>query len=232
MSAPTLAAENPVRAAMECLAVLVLMSGIRFGAHSLGFTRDVGSVSIVLALILLGWLLARRGAGWRSLGLSRPADLGRAAAWAFGTFVAIMLMLPTILGPISERLALAPQHIDRLGDLQGSTLRYLVLLIPIGWGAAAFGEELVYRGFLNARLTSVFGGGLAAAAVAALCQALLFGLAHAYLGPRGVLNASAIGLVSAGVFLADGRNLWPLIVAHGLVDTVGLTLIRFGVGHG
>jgi membrane protease YdiL (CAAX protease family) len=68
--------------------------------------------------------------------------------------------------------------------------------------------------------------------VAALCQALLFGLAHAYLGPRGVLNASAIGLVSAGVFLADGRNLWPLIVAHGLVDTVGLTLIRFGVGHG
>jgi hypothetical protein len=192
----------------------------------------VGSVAIVLTIGLIVWLLARRGAGWRSLGLARPPDLGRAAGWAVATFAVIMLMLPIILGPISERLALAPQQIDRLGDLQGSTLRYLVLLIPIGWGAAAFGEELVYRGFLNARLTQVFGGGLAAAAVAAVGQALLFGLAHAYLGPRGVLNASAIGLVSAGVFLADGRNLWPLIVAHGLVDTVGLTLIRLGVGHG
>jgi len=33
------------------------------------------------------------------------------------------------------------------------------------------------------------------------------------------------------VYLADGRNLWPLIVAHGLVDTVNLTLLHLGAVH-
>lgn len=62
-------------------------------------------------------------------------------------------------------------------------------------------------------------------------QALLFGLGHAYLGPRGVMNAASIGLVSGAVYWASGRNLWPLIVAHGLIDSVSLTLLRLGVAH-
>jgi membrane protease YdiL (CAAX protease family) len=62
-------------------------------------------------------------------------------------------------------------------------------------------------------------------------QALLFGLGHVYLGPRGVMNAAAIGLVMGGVYWASGRNLWPLIIAHGLVDSVSLTVLRLGVAH-
>jgi membrane protease YdiL (CAAX protease family) len=52
---------------------------------------------------------------------------------------------------------------------------------------------------------------------AAVGQAALFGAVHAYLGPRGVVNAAAIGLVAGGAYLADGRNPWPLVIAHGLV---------------
>ena len=68
-------------------------------------------------------------------------------------------------------------------------LECLALLVPLGWGTAAFGEELIYRG----------------------------------------LNAAAIGLVSGGVYLANGRKLWPLIIAHGLVDSVGLTVLCLGL---
>ena len=81
-------------------------------------------------------------------------------------------------------------------------------------------------------MTQLFGNGAAAQILGGLGQAALFGLAHLYLGPTGMLNAFAIGLVAAAVYTADGRNLWPLIVAHGLVDTVGLTAIHFGLGHG
>ena len=102
---------------------------------------------------------ARRGASWRSVGFARPLHLGHAAAWAIGTFLVLILILPVVLEPIAAALALPPQ-------------------------------------------------------------------------PRGVLNASAIGLVAAGVYLADSRNLWPLIIAHGLVDTVSLTFLRLGMGHG
>ncbi len=133
--------------------------------------------------------------------------------------------------PDHRQLALRPQDLGRLGDIQHDTTRYLVLLIPIGWGTAVFGEELVFRGFLNTRLATGFGGGRAAIAVSVAVQALLFGLGHAYLGPRGIMNAAAIGLVSGGVYWANGRNLWPLVIAHGLVDSVGLTLLRLGVAH-
>jgi membrane protease YdiL (CAAX protease family) len=71
----------------------------------------------------------------------------------------------------------------------------------------------------------------AAIALSVVLQALLFGLGHAYLGPRGIMNAAAIGLVSGGVYWATGRNMWPLVIAHGLVDSVGLTMLRLGVAH-
>jgi CAAX protease family protein len=106
-----------------------------------------------------------------------------------------------------------------------------VLLLPLGWGTAAFGEELIYRGFLNTRLSVAFGGGRSAVALAAVGQALLFGLGHTYLGPLGVMNATAIGLVSGGVYLAGDRNLWPVIIAHGLVDSVGITTLYLGLAH-
>jgi hypothetical protein len=59
----------------------------------------------------------------------------------------LILFLPTVLETIANALALRPQDLSRLGDLQHDTARYLMLLIPIGWGTAAFGEELVFRGF-------------------------------------------------------------------------------------
>jgi membrane protease YdiL (CAAX protease family) len=71
-----------------------------------------------------------------------------------------------------------------------------------------------------------------AVALAAVGQAVLFGMGHAYLGPRGILNAAAIGLVAAGVYVADGGNLRPVIVAYGMVDSVGITLLHLGVKDG
>jgi uncharacterized protein len=171
--------------------------------------------------------------------VSDGSDIDRRAAahrclagvWAIGTFLVLILLLPAVLEPIVNALALQPQNLGRLGDIQHDTARYLVMLIPIGWGTAAFGEELVFRGFLNTRVATAFGGGQAAIALSVIVQALLFGLVHAYLGPRGIMNAAAIGLVTGGVYWANGRNLWPLIIAHGLVDSVSLTLLRLGVAH-
>jgi hypothetical protein len=216
---------------MDVLIVLAAMYAVRFLAAALGLTQYVGAVAVVVGVAFATWLLGRRGESWRSIGWRRPADLGHATLWMLGTFIVVIAVLPQFLVPIGDAFSLPPQHLDRLGDLRRDTTRFLILLLPLGWGTAAFGEELLHRGFLNTRLTRVFGGGTAAITVAAILQAALFGLAHLYLGPRGVLNAFAIGLVCAGVYARNGGNLWPLIVAHGLIDTVGLTAIRLGMGH-
>ena len=102
----------------------------------------------------------------------------------------------------------------------------------MGWGAAAFGEELIYRGFIFGRLTEALGGSRLAQACALLLQASLFALGHSYLGPRDMLNAGLVGLLSGGAYIANGRMLWPLIFAHAAVDTLGLTALYLGVSHG
>ncbi len=219
------------RDALDVVLVLAFMYAVRLLARLLGLGIGVGALSIVAGFALATWLLARRGESWRSLGFRRPAGLGTAAAWTIGTALVLLLVLPMLFAPLATALHLPPQHLERLGDIRGDLGRFLFLLLPLGWGTAAFGEELMFRGYFFTRLARALGGGRLALAGAAVAQAALFGMVHLYLGPKGVLNAFAIGLVSAGVYAANGRNLWPLILAHGLVDTVGLTALRLGLPH-
>jgi membrane protease YdiL (CAAX protease family) len=225
------AEHTPARDALDILAVLAVMYLVRPIASYFGFHQNIGAVSIVASVAASTWLLHRKGESWRSLGWRRPEHIGVAVAWTIGTTFLLLAVLPVILEPVGNVLGLPPQHLERLGDLQTDTVRYLVLLLPLGWGTAAFGEELLFRGFFNTRLIRLFGRGRLAVVFAAFGQAALFGLVHWYLGPLGVLNAFAIGLVSAAVYSLNGRNLWPLIIAHGLVDTFGLTMLRLGVAH-
>ena len=147
MAAISTGARQRTGALLECLAIVTLFYGVRPVAQSMGLTTYSGPIGIMLAIALATVLLARRGESWRSLGLARPPHLGRAGVWAIGTFLVLILLLPAVLEPIVNALALRPQNLGRLGDIQHDTARYLVLLIPIGWGTAAFGEELVFRGF-------------------------------------------------------------------------------------
>jgi membrane protease YdiL (CAAX protease family) len=54
---------------------------------------------------------------------------------------------------------------------------------------------------------------------------MLFGLGHFYAGPGVALMVGFGALFSGVYFLIAGRNLWALILAHGIWDTLGITLI-------
>ena len=71
-----------------------------------------------------------------------------------------------------------------------------------------FHEELVMRGYFIPRFEQIFGSTF----IAVTLSSLLFGAYHAYLGWRGVLSATVIGLIY-GVVFARFRRLWPLVVA-------------------
>ena len=81
---------------------------------------------------------------------------------------------------------------------------------------AAFGEEVIFRGFLLPRLEVLFAGSPFAVPLAVIGQALIFGLLHYSSGPATVLAAGLIGLVFGAAYVLGGRNLWPLIVAHAI----------------
>lgn len=182
-------------------------------------------------LVLIGWL-RWRGEGMAQFGLVVPrrwlALIGLGIALALAQIV-LDSLVRSVTTPLIVAWTGADPHLDAktFAAIEGNLDLYLMVL-PCVWLFAAFGEEFLYRGYLMTRLSQLLGGGRAAWALAIVGQAVLFALAHWYQGPVGMVPIG-IGAVLTGIAtLAWGRNLWPAMIAHGLTDTLGFTLLYLG----
>lgn len=182
-------------------------------------------------LVLIGWL-RWRGEGMAQFGLVVPrrwlALIGLGIALALAQIV-LDSLVRSVTTPLIVAWTGADPHLDAktFAAIEGNLDLYLMVL-PCVWLFAAFGEEFLYRGYLMTRLSQLLGGGRAAWALAIVGQAVLFALAHWYQGPVGMVPIG-IGAVLTGIAtLAWGRNLWPAMIAHGLIDTLGFTLLYLG----
>jgi membrane protease YdiL (CAAX protease family) len=186
----------------------------------------------VLVLLLLLWVKLR-GETWASFGLIRPKSWPRTVGLGVLLFVAVViysaLAQPAITQAVAEFTGASP-HLarDYFAQVQGN-LPLLLLLLAATWAFAAFGEEVFYRGYLMTRFAQFMGEGRIAWLVALVAQAILFGTAHAYQGPVGMVGTGMLGLISGAATLLWKRNLWPAMIAHGLADTMGFTLIYLGL---
>ena len=109
--------------------------------------------------------------------------------------------------------------------IAGNLPVYLMWL-AIVWTSAAFGEEMFFRAVLVSRVERIFAGIPMRAVLSVLIPALIFGFAHMYYqGVRGLVVTGTIALALGTLYLLYKRNLWPLILAHGLVDTLAMTAL-------
>jgi membrane protease YdiL (CAAX protease family) len=108
----------------------------------------------------------------------------------------------------------------------------LLFWLAISWTLAAFMEEMVFRGWLTARVAELTAPSTASWAIAIVATSVMFGVAHLYQGLSGVLATGISGLLFGVAYLASGRNLWCAIIAHGLTDTIGFVMIYLGVYPG
>jgi membrane protease YdiL (CAAX protease family) len=178
---------------------------------------------MALLVLLCTWFLRASGDRWADVGLRRPRRWWVVPLTVAGGFVLLVavstLMMRLILPAIG---AIPPQPGARA--IRGDLAEYLFWAVPVAWGSAAFGEELVVRGFLLDRITKVIGSsGARATGAAVVVQAALFGAFHFHQGVGGALVTGAVGLVLGVIWLAGRRNLWPCILLHGLVDFVSYT---------
>ena len=187
-----------------------------------------GPLAVLAGLAATGWSLRARGDTLAALGLVRPGGSGRLLLASIGTAAAgyAAAIAATLLA--TRGLGWAPAEVARFADLPGN-LPLLLGLLALSWTIAAFGEEVLFRGFLQPRLAAAFGGTGGAGILAAFAQALLFGLGHAYQGATGMLVTATLGLVFGLLYLRL-RSLWPLVIAHGLIDSVGMLALFAGAG--
>jgi membrane protease YdiL (CAAX protease family) len=180
--------------------------------------------AVLCALAVASWRLHCAGIRWSELGLRLPENIAAAVGWVLAMFLGAAVAKLAIVDPIAKAARWPPIDLSRFAKLPGNTSLFVGGLLLI-WVQAAFGEEMVFRGFLLTRIELLLGAGLTATAIAVGAQALLFGAGHYYLGARGSTTAGLMGLVLGIAYVCDGRSLAPLIAAHGLADT--LSLIAF-----
>lgn len=187
-----------------------------------------GSIAIWGGIILATVFMRRRGVTWASYGLTLPGGL-RAWARALGLatllVVTIFVFMAFILEPVTTKLGLeeASGASDRFEFFLGKPLAFLGFILGVVWFGAALGEELFMRGFMLNRLADLFGRGRLGWSAALVIHAAIFGAMHAYQGLPGMIGTGFIGFIFGLFYLAGNRRLVPLILAHGIINTIGLT---------
>ena len=110
------------------------------------------------------------------------------------------------------------------GDLQA-----ILILGAYVWASAAFGEEILFRGFLMRQFSKFFGDGWLSLTINVVLFGVLFGFMHAYQGLSGQIVTGIAGALYALIFHFRKSDLWLVIFAHGLFDTIALAFIYFGI---
>ena len=184
------------------------------------------SVHRLILLLLLGsqslWV---RGFRWSDVGFRCPTMVRHMLLQASIGAVFILVTVRIVIVPSAVWLAGVPIDLSAVGE--PGDARSLWIRLGQAWTLAAFGEEMVFRGYLIRRVEDLVGSTRMGQVVALVTSSSLFGLAHGYQGWAGVIAAGTIGGILGVLYLGSGRNLWVVILCHALVDTVGLTLIYF-----
>lgn len=117
----------------------------------------------------------------------------------------------------------------RFANVPGNISAYIFWVI-VAWVIGGFTEELLFRGFMLERFGKLYRQLPFAIGLSVITQAIIFGQQHYYYqGAVGVAATGAIGLVSGIIYVLTQKRLWPLILSHGLANTIGLSLMFFNI---
>lgn len=179
--------------------------------------------TVVLAIAV--WLLIR-SAGERLLdfGLQWPQSIWLAAVLVLAFFGAKLFLAQPLSDAITDWLKIPRGDHSTFDHLRGNASALVGWLVA-AWLAGGLAEEFIFRGYLMKRVADLLGGGAGSWTAALILQALAFGSMHFYLGVGGMISAMIGAMFFGFFFLLSRRNLWPVIVVHGLWDSLVLVLI-------
>jgi membrane protease YdiL (CAAX protease family) len=209
-----------------------LLAWCEFGLIALIFRADIRDhifLSKTLYLFPLAWVSLRvRGLRWRDVGLVRFQNWRKTLLIGVICGVAMELMELFISQPLLMRWTGKAPDLELFRALHGN-VKWTLIAIAGSWTLAAFGEEMVYRGYLLNRIARVVRSARPAWIVGLIVSSCVFGAAHLGQGITGQLENALDGLLLGAMYLACGRNLAVPIVAHGISDTLDVLLMFAGL---
>ena len=207
---------------------LVLVEFALVAAIYVARQHHILKVSATPYLLLLAWISLRlRRVQWKQIGFTRYRTW--ATTLLLGIACGVGLELFDLFGkqPLLIRLLGKPPDLSNFDTVRGN-LKIALVMIAVIWILAAFGEELVYRGYLMNRVADLGRCTSTAWIVSLFLTSALFGLAHYQQGLTGIVEEGSDGLLLGLMYLACRRNLAIPIVIHGVCDTIDIALLFLG----
>ncbi len=140
---------------------------------------------------------------------------------------AFFLFYYYVMLPIVTHLTGQPIDFSAFASFKGNLPAVIGLFFYI-WISAAFGEEIVFRGYLMRQFTKFFGASKLSLVMNVLLLGILFGAMHAYQGITGQIMSGITGMIMAVIFHIRKHDLWFNILIHGFFDTTALVFMYYG----
>jgi len=192
---------------------------------SVGFIIN-GLFWSLTTLVIATWRMKVRHVTWNDLGLRKPESLKKTVLVTLGIFIAIVVSIMVFemikdYVPFSiEQKNYSENSASKFGNLKGNWLLFFTIMPAVLLESML--EELLDRGFLINWFENLFSKTTIATILAVILQALIFGFRHSYdLSDRSI-RVGLIGLVMGIAYVKFGRNLWPLIIAHAVLNTMSM----------
>jgi membrane-bound acyltransferase YfiQ involved in biofilm formation len=192
---------------------------------SVGFIIN-GLFWSLTTLIIATWRMKVRHVSWKDLGLCKPESFKKTLFVTIGILIAIVLsimafeMIKEYLPFSLEQKNYSENSASKFGNLKGNWLLFFTIMPAVLLESML--EELLDRGFLINWFEKLFSQTTIATILAVILQALIFGFRHSYdLSDRSI-RVGLIGLIMGIAYVKFGRNLWPLIIAHCVLNTMSM----------
>ncbi len=211
--------KSPKTISLILLSVILFAGIVNWFSYQF-FPHYAGPITATLVVIWCTLILRKYDEKWADYGLTKVKSPIR-LLWQ----VPLVLVLTIAAGVLANFLFSSlfetnPVSQSRFEGMEGNLVLFL-MWVAIGWMVGGFFEEMIFRGFLLNHFEQLFGKTNRATFMAICSQAFLFGLIHFYnRGWAGGFTIFVVALVMGLLYIRLGRNLWPLILAHGIVDTL------------
>ena len=141
-------------------------------------------------------------------------------------FVAMQILIPQLLSLV---MTVPEPDMSRYATVTGNlgAAISLALILPL---TASIPEEIIYRGFLMGRLSTLFGTDARGNLLTVAVQAVIFSSIHFTWGIGGIMMTFIMGIVWGTAYLLCGRNLWVVILAHSAGHLLFVTQLYLGAG--
>ena len=186
------------------------------------FAGQLGTLLFYIVVLITLW--AKRW-DWKYFSMVRPnwpITIFRAFLFAVGSFILIDFLIQPFIEFYIGRIDLS-----EVSGIEGNFINYVVYIL-LGWVLGGFCEEIIYRGYVLKRLAIIFGDTNKAWLLSAVMASIVFGFAHSYQGPSGIIATAIIALLFGLIFIFNKNNLMVLVLTHGIYNMIAITLIYLG----